>query len=88
MAFNENEPIGENARITTEPIPGSRKVYVEGVMHPDIRVPFRRIELSEAAKASKTEPLSHLSVCCRMTPQWRSKKRDLRCCSSELISSR
>ena len=62
MAFNENEPIGENARITTEPIPGSRKIYVEGEMHPGIRVPFRRIELSEAAKASKTEPLSHLTV--------------------------
>jgi phosphomethylpyrimidine synthase len=62
MTGNENEPIGENARITTEPIPGSEKVYVSGTIHSGIRVPFRRICLSETAKNSSTEPLSHLTV--------------------------
>ncbi|CAF0698632.1 phosphomethylpyrimidine synthase ThiC [Candidatus Methylacidithermus pantelleriae] len=29
-----------------EYFPGSRKVYVSGVLHPDVRVPFREVELS------------------------------------------
>ncbi len=62
MDNHENEPVGSKARITTEPLTGSQKVYVEGSMFPNVRVPFRRIELSEAAQASPTEPLSHLTV--------------------------
>ncbi len=33
-------------RITTEPFPASRKVYVEGTIHPEIRVPMREISLT------------------------------------------
>ena len=29
--------------ISREPLPGSRKVYVPGVLHPDLRVPLREI---------------------------------------------
>ena len=29
-----------------DPFPNSRKVFVNGVIHPDVRVPFREIELS------------------------------------------
>jgi len=36
----------KDARITTTPLPASRKVYVEGVLFPDLRVPFREISLS------------------------------------------
>ncbi|NQU59795.1 MAG: phosphomethylpyrimidine synthase ThiC, partial [Rhodospirillales bacterium] len=35
--------------ITTGPLPASRKIYVEGTMHPDIRVPMREISLHETA---------------------------------------
>jgi phosphomethylpyrimidine synthase len=31
---------------SSEPLPNSRKVYVPGAMHPDLRVPFREIRLS------------------------------------------
>lgn len=37
------------AAVTTSPIRGSRKVYVAPAAHPDIRVPFREITLTEAA---------------------------------------
>ena len=32
--------------ITRDPLPGSRKVYVQGEIHPNIRVPMRAIDLS------------------------------------------
>jgi len=35
--------------VDTGPIPGSRKVYVEGVLFPDLRVPFREIALHPSA---------------------------------------
>src|SRR5690554_3817937 len=37
-------PVVRAEVITREPIPGSRKVYVPGVIHPDVRVPMREIE--------------------------------------------
>ena len=36
--------------VSTGPLPASRKVYVAGTLHPDIRVPLREIDLSPAAK--------------------------------------
>ena len=35
--------------ITTAPLPASRKIYVGGEIHPDIRVPMREISLHETA---------------------------------------
>jgi phosphomethylpyrimidine synthase len=32
--------------ITTEPLPGSKKIYVQGEIHPYIKVPMRQIELT------------------------------------------
>jgi len=32
--------------ITTDPLPGSQKVYFKGTIHPDIRVPMRKITLT------------------------------------------
>ena len=40
-------PTGE---VATGPIPGSRKVYAAGEIHPDLRVPFREIALHPSAK--------------------------------------
>jgi len=36
--------------ITTGPLPASRKIYVDGTLHPDVRVPMREISLHETAK--------------------------------------
>jgi len=36
----------EHSKITTEPLPGSRKIYVPGKMFPAIRVPMREIAVS------------------------------------------
>ncbi len=42
------EKLPEEGAITTGPIPGSRKVYIEG-SRPDIRVPMREIPLTDSA---------------------------------------
>jgi len=39
----------ETSSITTGPLPASRKVYSNGEVHPDIRVPMREIALHESA---------------------------------------
>src|SRR5690606_36583085 len=39
----------ESLRVTTGPLPASSKVYVTGMLHPDVRVPIRRIELHPTA---------------------------------------
>ncbi|HIM25057.1 MAG TPA: phosphomethylpyrimidine synthase ThiC [Rhodospirillales bacterium] len=36
--------------ITTGPLPASRKIYVDGTLHPNVRVPMREISLHETAK--------------------------------------
>ena len=40
-------PTGE---LLTGAIPGSRKIYVPGVIHPDLRVPFREVAVHPSAK--------------------------------------
>jgi phosphomethylpyrimidine synthase len=37
-------------KVSTGPLPASRKVYAEGERHPDLRVPMREIEVSPTAK--------------------------------------
>lgn len=39
-----------NELITREPFPASQKIYVEGTIHKDIRVPMREITLSDESK--------------------------------------
>ncbi len=39
----------ETSDITTGPLPASRKIYLEGVIYPEIRVPMREISLHETA---------------------------------------
>ncbi len=36
-------------KVDTGKIPGSRKIYVPGVLHPDIRVPFREVQVHPSA---------------------------------------
>ncbi|RMG43324.1 MAG: phosphomethylpyrimidine synthase ThiC [Acidobacteria bacterium] len=48
-------------RITTGPLPGSRKVYVTG-SRPSIRVPMREIELSPTRSGERVEPNGPLFV--------------------------
>ena len=36
-------------KVDTGEIPGSRKVYASGVLHPDIRVPFREVQVHPSA---------------------------------------
>lgn len=44
---NRHGATDEKVKISTEPIsPNSKKVYVNGILHPDIKVPFREITLS------------------------------------------
>ena len=38
-----------NLKVTPEPLPGSRKVYEPGVLHPELRVPFREVALHPSA---------------------------------------
>jgi phosphomethylpyrimidine synthase len=41
--------------VTRGPLPGSRKVYVSGTQHPDLRVPLREITLTPSKLADGTE---------------------------------
>ena len=46
-----NKPlIREPIKVANTPLPGSTKVYEQGKLFPDIRVPFREISLHESAK--------------------------------------
>jgi phosphomethylpyrimidine synthase len=46
-----DKPKGAPRSVTTGPIKGSRKVYATPEGHPDIRVPFREIDLSDPNEA-------------------------------------
>jgi phosphomethylpyrimidine synthase len=45
---NQSKPVVCNQVITYGPIPGSRKIYLAGKLHKDVRVPMREIELTPA----------------------------------------
>ncbi|MCY3024642.1 MAG: phosphomethylpyrimidine synthase ThiC, partial [Planctomycetota bacterium] len=45
-----------NATFGAGPLPASRKVYVAGVLHPDIRVPMREIALSPTLAGAPGQP--------------------------------
>ena len=42
--------------ITTGPIAGSKRVYVKGVLYPNIRVPFRQVDLSPTKSGERLLP--------------------------------
>ncbi|MGE3302796.1 MAG: phosphomethylpyrimidine synthase ThiC [Hyphomonadaceae bacterium] len=46
-----NKPLDQKNfdKISTGPIPGSRKVYASGCAHPDLRVPFREVAVHPSA---------------------------------------
>ncbi len=46
---NRHGATDEKVEISTDPVsPNSKKVYVKGTLHPDIKVPFREISLSSS----------------------------------------
>jgi len=50
---NRHGATDEKVEISTDPIsPNSKKVYVNGTLHPDIKVPFREISLSPSTTIS------------------------------------
>ena len=49
------EPTAATPESTTAPFPKSRRIYVEGSLHPELRVPMREIELSPTKKMDGTE---------------------------------
>ena len=51
----QRERAPADACITREPFPGSKKIYVPGVLHPDVRVPMREITLSPTQPTSAGE---------------------------------
>ena len=44
--MNAPESLPPELQLTREPLPGSRKVYVPGQLHPQIRVPMREVQLT------------------------------------------
>ena len=46
--MKKGEQLPTESSITRAPFPSSKKVYVNGVLHPDIRVAMREIELSDS----------------------------------------
>ncbi|MDD0840023.1 phosphomethylpyrimidine synthase ThiC [Curvibacter sp. HBC61] len=63
------EKFAQLLALTREPFPASTKVYESGVLHPDVRVPMRRIDLSNGEQVTVydtsgpyTEPSAQIDV--------------------------
>ena len=55
---NRHGATDEKVNISTDPIsPKSKKVYVSGTIHSDIKVPFREISLSAEREISRNGTL-------------------------------
>ena len=53
---NRHGATDEKVEISTDPIsPNSKKVYVNGALHPEIKVPFREISLSSSTTEDKND---------------------------------
>jgi len=53
---NRHGATDEKVEISTDPIsPNSKKIYVNGTLHPDIKVPFREISLSPSTTINSNE---------------------------------
>ena len=53
---NRHGATDEKVEISTNPIsPNSKKIYVNGTLHPDIKVPFREISLSPSTTINSNE---------------------------------
>ncbi len=50
-AGGDGQPLAVGS-ISRNPLPGSKKVYVHGKIHPEIRIPFREIELTPTRSAA------------------------------------
>ena len=67
--LNAREKFAELLSLTREPFPASTKVYESGAIHPDLRVPMRRIDLSNGEQVTVydtsgpyTEPSAKIDV--------------------------
>jgi phosphomethylpyrimidine synthase len=43
----KREQLPDSNLLSYKPLPGSRKIYKSGILHPDLRVPFREIAISD-----------------------------------------
>src|SRR5438309_1987120 len=43
----KSQQLPDANRLSYQPLPGTKKIYVHGLTRPDIRVPFREIALSD-----------------------------------------
>jgi phosphomethylpyrimidine synthase len=59
---NKNKDNISNLNIKYEPLPGSQKYYKSSPDFPDLRVPFRRIHLTDTQTENATEPNPPLDV--------------------------
>jgi phosphomethylpyrimidine synthase len=50
MTQKYNDTVTSNDIITREPLPASKKIYVKGEIHPNIKVPMREISLTDGSK--------------------------------------
>ena len=60
---NTDKPNGSNGNgITTQPLPSSKKIYVQSAQRPDVRVPIRAITVSSALDDHSGNGHSHSPV--------------------------
>ena len=52
---SKEEHIPEEMNIHYEPLKGSEKIYKQGTLHPDLKVPFRKINISATQEQDGSE---------------------------------
>ena len=81
--------------ITTEPLPGSKKIYVQGEIHPYIKVPMRQIELTNGesivvydTSGVYTDPDVKIDVRKGIEPirkEWITSRGDVECYEGRIV---
>ena len=84
-----------NEILTRDPLPGSKKVYIQGKLYPEIRVPMREITLSTEEKLLVydtsgvfTDPAVDIDVTLGITPirkEWIAKRGDVEAYEGRIV---
>ena len=93
--------IGQNFKVSTGPLPASRKVFVAGTRFPDVKVAMREIDLTASSKETPiraydpsgpfTDPSVTIDIQAGLAPlreRWIRARGDVEECAAARVASR